>query len=125
VPGLRALPLVVLASCVVDDKGESCSAFKALSDGEATYCPDPEAPLDCQLVIDAIIVAFEDCVGRRFDEEAARDAAEEAIDCSQAVATTIDLDQCLSDLENPACTVNGPVLPDSCDGAVVLKAEEE
>lgn len=111
----------LLLACTVDENGDSCSIFATVTDGEDLYCIDDNAPAACEQVLELMIASFEECLGRRFDEEEARAAAEDAIACEDAVATTADLEDCILDLTEPECGADGvPVMPATCDGAVLV-----
>jgi hypothetical protein len=116
-----AVVVVVVASaaCTTDEKGDSCGLLDAYSndDGEV-YCPDEGAAADCEDVKDALVDSIVAC--GFLDEDSADDAAEDAFDCDDAVATTTDFDDCLDTLEQGECIESTDDLPDDCKGAVLL-----
>jgi hypothetical protein len=109
------LPLLATAACTTDVKGESCGFLDAFVDSEGnTYCPDDNAPADCEELKDAVVGSFVEC---GLDEETARSTADDAFACDSAVATTTDFDACIELLEK-GCTVT---MPDECSGALLTK----
>lgn len=116
VSALCAVVVCAGSGCTTDVKGESCGVLDAFYDGDDAYCPDEDAPDDCEDVIDALVDAFAGC---GVDEDQARDAAEDALDCDTAVATTNDFDDCLDTLQETECLLAEDGLPDDCKGAVL------
>jgi hypothetical protein len=115
--------VVLCSSCVTDDKGESCGLLDALYDNDGnTFCPDENAPADCETLFDVYIDAAVACAsdaGIPITEEDVR--ADEALpDCDNAVATRPSFDDCIDDIEGAACETDGTLpLPDTCKGAVL------
>lgn len=108
--------VLALNACATDVKGESCGFLDAFvtEDGE-TYCPDENAPEDCEGLKDAAVVWF---VGCGISEAEAEQAADNAFACENAVASSPDFDECIDTLENEPC--EALALPDVCKGAVKL-----
>ncbi len=110
---------LVLASiaCTVDTKGDQCPLAEAYQteDGE-TYCEDPLAPENCERLVDTLIDRTSVCSG--LDRQSIEEEFEAPFDCSDAVATTTEFEDCVADLEEAPCEGSAPVLPDNCNGVV-------
>ncbi len=126
----RALRVLALAccvapfcSCATDVKGASCSPLDTYTnDAGDAYCPDPDAPKDCDTVFDAIIAKTVECAnaaGNPITEAEVR-AQVDLPDCKTAVATTTDFDQCVDELSAAQCAADGSFSgPEICKGAVL------
>ena len=117
--------LTLHVACVTDVKGESCGLGDAMVDADGTtYCPDANAPADCEAAFDTIIEAFVNCADGAFTEEELRNEIDQEStlgDCDYAVATSVTYDDCLDSLSAPECNDDGyAVLPEACTGAVLM-----
>lgn len=114
-----AMSVLFAQGCTTDEKGLNCGFLDVYTtaDGES-YCPDPDAESDCELVREAMVEHFTGC---GLTEEDATEITEGAIDCSVAVATSTSMDDCLEVLDSIApedCTAS---LPDPCKGVVLTR----
>lgn len=118
--------LVAAGACMTDAKDATCTFDVMLVAGEELYCPDPDAPDDCETLNNAIVDAAVTCGAGTFSEEELRAALDEdgALQtCDEARATSIRYDECLghfTSTEEPPCAGNslGPI-PEACIGAIL------
>lgn len=114
------------AACGNDSKGNSCGVLDMyVSSDDDTYCPDPDAPEQCEALFDDMLGAFVICAeesGLSYDEDDLRAELEDRgalPSCDRAVATSLGYEDCQDLLRDPECEGSTPKLGDSCSGVVL------
>jgi hypothetical protein len=112
-------------ACMTDAKEETCTFDVMLVSGDELYCPDENAPADCEALNDAVVGAAVACSAGAFDEEQLRAALDEEgalQQCDDARATSLTYDACLAHFTSsePPCagTSLGPI-PETCVGVIL------
>lgn len=120
--------LACSAGCTTDEKGANCGFLDAyIGEDDELYCPDPDAPDDCDALLDETIDVVLRCAnsaGAGVTEEQLRaelEAQDALPPCDDAVATTSSYDVCITELNDLSrCNADGTFdPPESCDGSVL------
>lgn len=109
-----------LAGCTADSKGEWCGVLDQGFADDETYCPDPDAPKQCESLRNTLIDRFDGCAqdaGLTLTDAQLEEAAS-ALDCDNAKAMSVTEDECRSDIDAAECDGATLALPESCKGVV-------
>jgi hypothetical protein len=123
--------LLAAAGCTTDAKGANCGLLDTyVNSDDEVYCPDPDAPDDCEALMDETIDAAVRCAngaGIPITEEQLRAELEDGgslLECENAVATTTSYQACADELRGlSVCNEDGTLEPPAtCEGSVLLSS---
>jgi hypothetical protein len=117
---------LAVSSCSTDDKGEACGLLDVYNTASGeSYCPDENAPDDCEALFETFLDQAFACIeegGAVVSDDDRDDVEAQLPDCGNAVATTLDYDECQDEIDEATCPGDGSLLPlpSVCRGVLIV-----